>query len=94
MNAVTTHDRCDMPPRSAAIRGRAVLTMFWSSAASTIASSAPAITVRNRGAGALATRGDGCVPKGGKEDAEADPAGRTAPEVAEILTFSPFSLVL
>ena len=42
------------------MRGRAVLTMFWSSAASIIASKAPAITVRSCLAGAV------FVPVGGK----------------------------
>src|SRR5271165_2166400 len=75
MNAVTTHEICAMPPRSPTMRGRAVLTMFWSSAASTIASSAPAITVFSRTGGA-----SGRARKG---DAVDDPRdGSARPDVA------------
>src|SRR4051812_41729139 len=52
MKAVTTQDRWAIPPRSPTMRGRAVLTMFWSSAASSMASRAPAMTTQRRVAGA------------------------------------------
>ena len=44
MKAVTTQERRDKPPRSAAMRGNAVLTMLESSAANNMASSAPDMT--------------------------------------------------
>jgi hypothetical protein len=53
MNAVTTQDRWAIPPSSPTMRGRAVLTMFWSRAANSMASRAPAITIRNCAAGAV-----------------------------------------
>ena len=39
--AVTTHDRCSKPWRSATIAGSAVATIVWSSAASIMPSTVP-----------------------------------------------------
>ncbi len=60
MKAVTSHDMWARPPRSPTMRGSAVLTMFWSRAASTIDSNAPARTTRGRATGTSEEEGDGC----------------------------------
>jgi hypothetical protein len=49
INAVTTQESRANPPKSTAIRGKAVFTMLESNAANSIASNAPAITMRRLG---------------------------------------------
>ncbi len=71
MKTVTVHDRCDRPPSSPTMRGSAVETMFWSSAAMAIAIINPANTRT------ISRRvGGGAASSAGRVDMTLEPNGR------------------
>jgi hypothetical protein len=66
IKAVTTQERCVIPPRSDTMRGKAVLTMFESSEARRMQRIAPVKTVRREavGAGGASAAGRGALVSG------------------------------